>query len=88
MKYAAYAMLLSLGLFTLGCTEREQLEDAQEDAVEERQDLDQAAGEAGADGVITGEEAEEITDEQGDVLEAEGDVIEQSGDVVEEESFN
>ena len=82
------ATLFSLSLFALGCSQAQQLEDAQEDLATEQVESAETEAAAGADGVVTGEEASEIQEQKGDEAAAAGEVAEQAGEVIEEKTDN
>ncbi|WP_152049390.1 hypothetical protein [Tautonia marina] len=85
---ASLVALLGLGLFTVGCSPEDQLQEAQEDFAEERQETGEAIGGAMADGVVTPEQSEDIAEEQAEDVQAAGEVIQEQGDLLEEKADN
>ncbi|REJ87785.1 MAG: hypothetical protein DWQ34_24385 [Planctomycetota bacterium] len=72
------------GLSMVGCTDAQQLEDAQSELAEEQNETAEVVDDAMQDGMVTDEEAEDITEEQGETVEAAGEVAEQQGELIEE----
>ncbi len=85
-KFATILVLLGLGAFTVGCSQEAQLENAQEDLSEERIETQESMNEAVQDGVVTGDEQEEVMEERAEDVEAAGEVAEQQGEVIEEQN--
>jgi PBP1b-binding outer membrane lipoprotein LpoB len=85
---ASLVALLGLGLFTVGCSPEDQLQDAQEDFAEERQETGEAIGGAMADGVVTPEQSQDIAEEQAEDVQAAGEVIQQEGELLEDRVDN
>ncbi|HEX6986735.1 MAG TPA: hypothetical protein VF170_15250 [Planctomycetaceae bacterium] len=86
MRFYHLLMFFGLALFAAGCSQEQQLENAQEDLAEERAETAEAAREAQADGVVTPDEQEEVTEEQGETAAAAGEVAEQTGEVIESQT--
>ena len=80
---AAIFSLATLSLFTVGCSDEAQLENAQEEFQEERVETQEEINEAGADGVVTAGEAEDVAEERAETEETAGEVAEQTGDLIE-----
>ncbi|WP_169980151.1 hypothetical protein [Tautonia rosea] len=85
---ASLVALLGLGLFTVGCSPEDQLQEAQEDFAEERQETGEAIGGAMADGYVTPEQSEDIAEEQAEDVQAAGEVIKAEGELLEENVDN
>lgn len=82
------AALFALGLFTVGCSSEDRLENAQEDFAEERQETGEAIGGAMADGVITPDQHGDIAEEKAEDVQAAGEVIQAEGEVIEDNIDN
>lgn len=85
---ASLVALLGLGLFTVGCSPEDQLQEAQEDFAEERQETAETIGGVTADSVVTPEQSEDIAEEQAEDVQAAGEVIQEQGDLLEEKVDN
>ena len=85
---ASLVALLGLGLFTVGCSPEDQLQNAQEDFAEEREETGEAVGGAVTDGMITADESETIAEEEAEDVQAAGEVIQQEGELLEEKADN
>jgi hypothetical protein len=78
-------MLLGIGLFTVsGCSPEDQLQQAQEDFAEERQERAETSGAPQADGMLTPEDRENIAEEQAQDIQSAGEVIQQEGELIED----
>ena len=71
-RFISFAALTGLALFAAGCTQEQQLEEAQEELTEERVETAEAAEEATQDGTVTPAERSEIREEQGEIGAARG----------------
>jgi len=86
-KLSVLTLCAALSCFgVLGCTDAQQVEDAQEDLVEEQNETAEEIGDAMEDGLVTEDEAEEITEEQGETIGAAGELAEQEGELIEEQA--
>lgn len=86
--FASLIALLGLGLFTVGCSPEDRLDQAQEDFAEERQDTIETIGAAEADGVVTSDQQADIVNEQADDLDAAADVLDAQSDVIDDQPNN
>lgn len=82
------AALFALGLFAVGCSPEDRLENAQENLAEERQETGEAIGGAMADGYVTPEQQKDIAEEKAEDIQAEGDVIKAEGEVIKDQIDN
>ena len=82
MKKVLTLAAATILLVSLGCDET-QYENAVEDRNEAAAEVREDYAAAGADGVVTDDEAEEVTDEVEDYNESVGEVAEQEGDLIE-----
>ncbi len=83
-----FTLLIAAGLLGVaaGCTDEQQLEQAQEDLVEERSETAEVVREAREDGVVTPDEREDLIEEQGDDAAAAGEMAEQQGELIESQT--
>lgn len=86
MRFHHFALFAGLALFAAGCSDEQQLENAQEGLADERAETAEATRDALKDGVVTSDEVEEVQEERGETAEAAGEVAEQTGELIESET--
>lgn len=84
MKSLRVLAIASVRLFAIGCSDEQQLRNAESDLRKQEVETAETINKAKADGVVTSEEKAEIREKEGDEAEAAGDVAENAGDVIED----
>ena len=77
------AAALTLPLSLAGCSDADQLDDANDALIDERGETAEEAADAREDGVLDGEERDDLREEVGEDAAAAGEVAEQRGEYIE-----